>query len=886
MQITNEILLSFIHCSYKAYRKCKSESGEISDYEKTFNELKYSRKLLFSKTLSSTKTLIRTQSEGTNFTFNDGIILDPKFSNSNTEIILDGIEFIGKNNAIPILLTPFEKITQTDKLFISLQASLIQTEFNLKVENCKVIYGKNLQETKFKLSTFTKNIKKIIGELNKNLSASNEPSLILNRHCSVCEYNATCKEKAKDAGNMSLLDRATSKAIEKYKKKGIFTIQQLSYLYKPRRRKKRAKQLVAHNLELQALALRTDKIYAQQLPELSRQPIELFLDIEGNPDQELYYLIGVLTCKDNATISNSFWADKTSNEARIWQQFLSKVNEYPDAPIYHYGNYELKAIDILGKRYNTNVAHIQNRLINIVNSIYGKIYFPVYSNRLKELGNYVGATWTSINASGIQSIVWRHQWDDTQNEKYKQLLITYNLEDCFALKLLTAKLSLIQQSANTLSEVDFATNPKKNSTGASSLIHKQFDSILKFAHENYDGNKISFQNTAQQDISEEKKTDKITGNRTRKTPKANKIILVPRKRICPKCKVKLKRSTREMSEITITDFVFTKNTIRKVVIKYAGYKGYCNKCKTDYAPPQTKKIKHQDFGNNFKAWVVYQRLFLRLPYDIIKLNLKELFNEKISQSTVANIIINFSRNYRKINNLHLKLILESPFIHVDETQLNIKGCNHYAWIFTDGKYVFFQLTETREINITKDLLADFKGILVSDFYSGYDSLKCRHQKCLVHLIRNMNDDLWKFPFDYEYEIFVKEFRNLIIPIFTTIKKYGSKKRHLNKFRKSIDDFYNRMIKNESYTSEITIKYQTRLKKYWTNLFTFVEFDNIPWNNNMAERGLRHLAVQRKISTHFNNAADVYLLFLGIMQTCRFQKKSFLKFLLSGKKTFE
>jgi predicted RecB family nuclease len=245
--------------------------------------------------------------------------------------------------------------------------------------------------------------------------------LILNKHCSICEYSTFCKEKAKADGNMSLLDRATSKTIEKYKRKGIFTIQQLSYLYKLRRRKKRAKQLVLHNLELQALALRTDKIYAQQLPELSRQPIEFFLDIEHIPDQELYYLIGVLTCKNNATISNSFWADKTSDEADIWQQFLLIINEYPDTPIYHYGNNELKAIEILGKRYNTNVTHIQNRLINIVNSIYGKIYFPVYSNRLKELGNYVGATWSSINSSGIQSLVWRHQWNDTRDEIFKQI---------------------------------------------------------------------------------------------------------------------------------------------------------------------------------------------------------------------------------------------------------------------------------------------------------------------------------------------------------------------------------------------------------------------------------------------------------------------------------
>ena len=563
------------------------------------------------------------------------------------------------------------------------------------------------------------------------------------------------------------------------------------------------KQLVAHNLELQALALRTDKIYAQQLPELSRQPIELFLDIEGNPDQELYYLIGVLICKDDSTISNSFWADKTSDEALIWQQFFSIINEYPDAPIYHYGSYELKAIDILGKRYNTNVEHIQNRLINIVNSIYGKIYFPAYSNRLKELGNYVGATWTSTNASGIQSIVWRHQWDDTQNEKYKQLLITYNLEDCFALKLLTDKLSLIQQSANTLSEVEFASNPKKNSTGSSSLVHKQFDTILKFAHENYDGRKISIQNVEQQEIQEEKRQGAKIGHKgvTRTVPKAKRIILVPIKRICPVHKCKLIQN-QKTTERTLTDIVFTKHSVRKTVIKYIGHKSYCSLCNRYFISPQIEKIRSKNYGHNFKAWIVYQRLFLRLPYNIIQLNLKVLFNENISQGTLTNTLRDFSLFYNYTEKQHLKEVLNSPFIHIDETQINVQGVNHYVWIFTNGQHVVFRETETREIDIVQELLKGFKGILIADFYPGFDSLPCKHQKCWVHLIRDLNDDLWKNPYDIEYEKFIIELRNLIIPIFATIEKYGSKKRHFNKFMKKKDAFYNQVLMNESYHSNV------------------------------------------------------------------------------------
>ena len=71
------------------------------------------------------------------------------------------------------------------------------------------------------------------------------------------------------------------------------------------------------------------------------------------------------------------------------------------------------------------------------------------------------------------------------------------------------------------------------------------------------------------------------------------------------------------------------------------------------------------------------------------------------------------------------------------------------------------------------------------------------------------------------------------------------------------------------------------------MFTFLEYDGIPWNNNMGERALRHLTVQRKISGSFyESLAPAYLLLLGLAQTCRFQDKSLLKFLLSGEKDLD
>src|SRR6516162_5710377 len=94
-------------------------------------------------------------------------------------------------------------------------------------------------------------------------------------------------------------------------------------------------------------------------------------------------------------------------------------------------------------------------------------------------------------------------------------------------------------------------------------------------------------------------------------------------------------------------------------------------------------------------------------------------------------------------------------------------CATAVWVFTDGHYVIFKLRETREASFVHDFLAYYQGTLISDFYAGYDAVPCRQQKCWAHLIRDLNSDLVSAPFDTEFERFVVEVRNLIIPIMET-----------------------------------------------------------------------------------------------------------------------
>ncbi len=375
--------------------------------------------------------------------------------------------------------------------------------------------------------------------------------------------------------------------------------------------------------------------------------------------------------------------------------------------------------------------------------IYGKVYFPVKSNNLKELGKFLGAVWSHPESSGLQSLVWRYRWNEYRNNEYRQILLTYNEEDCKALCLLTKELLIISETADSKWNVDFADQPKKHATNIGNQIHKELEQLLKYAHADYDRDKIS---TKLNNNEISKETDKENKQRyIRIIPKANKIIRVPSKRKCISCSGVL-NSIEETKEHIITDLILTKNGCRKSIIKYIGKIAYFSKCKKGYLPKIIWKFQGRPFGHALIAWIIYQRVVNRLPYRIITQTMGDMFNIGISEATISSWMRYFAKFYAYTENLLIQNILKSPVIHADETKINIQGENHYVWVFTDGKHVILRKTETRESSIAHEFLSNYTGVLISDFYHGYDSVKCIQQKCWSHLIRDINDDLWKEPF--------------------------------------------------------------------------------------------------------------------------------------------
>ena len=91
----------------------------------------------------------------------------------------------------------------------------------------------------------------------------------------------------------------TTKERAKCEEKGVTTVTQLSYGYRPRRRRRiksttpRQRPWVKNDHHLKALAIKKVQTHVVGCPSLSFEGTPVFMDVEGMPDRDFYYLIGL-----------------------------------------------------------------------------------------------------------------------------------------------------------------------------------------------------------------------------------------------------------------------------------------------------------------------------------------------------------------------------------------------------------------------------------------------------------------------------------------------------------------------------------------------------------------------------------------------------------------
>ena len=73
-------------------------------------------------------------------------------------------------------------------------------------------------------------------------------------------------------------------------------------------------------------------------------------------------------------------------------------------------------------------------MFNVLGAIRTNVYFPAYSNGLKDIASFLGVNWTGKVTSGIDCIAARMRWEQSKDSVIKEEILDYNRQDCLALQ--------------------------------------------------------------------------------------------------------------------------------------------------------------------------------------------------------------------------------------------------------------------------------------------------------------------------------------------------------------------------------------------------------------------------------------------------------------------
>ena len=297
---------------------------------------------------------------------------------------------------------------------------------------------------------------------------------------------------------------------------------------------------------------------------------------------------------------------------------------------------------------------------------------------------------------------------------------------------------------------------------------------------------------------------------------------------------------------------------------------------TPYAAASSK------YGPNIRSYIAYLLLELRLSHQKVREHIATVFGVTMRNTKVNDIKQEMARKYELTYHAILKKIVTGPVVHADETKGVVYGGGHYVWIFANLNSVAYVYSASREASTLTEVLSGFKGVLVSDFYTAYDSLSCPQQKCLVHLMRDINENLLKHPFNEELTFVAQQFGTLLRRIVETIDRHGLKKFFLQKHKRLAQQFIDEIASLDCST-EVGSALKKRIDKNKDKLFTFLDYDGVPWNNNNAEHAVRAFTRLRNgMSTSTPKGTTDYCILLSLQQTLKYRGIEFLDFLRSGR----
>ena len=350
---------------------------------------------------------------------------------------------------------------------------------------------------------------------------------------------------------------------------------------------------------------------------------------------------------------------------------------------------------------------------------------------------------------------------------------------------------------------------------------------------------------------------------------------VPLGRDCPCCGEELEQ--REQHEHFVVDIP----RIKAIWTRFLTESGFCAKCKERKCsrdpemPSVAVGAAGVTFGHNLMTLAALLRTQSGVTFRKLQRLFKEWFMVESSQAGLQKALARVEAALRPTHKKIVEQVKSSSSVHVDETGWWLAAESHWAWVAATSTCTLYVIAKSRGHEVAETLIGkNYQGCLHSDFLNTYRPVQCKKAKCMSHLLAHI-DKLQRRRETVEPDTRSRFLQSLKQTLKDAIAVWHAKANMAEPiYQSQVAWIYGRLDKvlSRRPRDPDNRRLYKRILKYRTEIFRFFHDDQAVPTNNLAERELRPLVINRKLSggNRSRRGADRTALLYSVYATLRRQ----------------
>lgn len=346
------------------------------------------------------------------------------------------------------------------------------------------------------------------------------------------------------------------------------------------------------------------------------------------------------------------------------------------------------------------------------------------------------------------------------------------------------------------------------------------------------------------------------------------VVVEHRPAVCEACRLPLDtqapvvlRERRQVQDLP---------PVRLWITEHQALHVQCPACRTVSAGvfPREAPSRAQ-YGPRLRALAVYLVEQQLVPYARARAVFADLFGASLSRGTLAQWIQRAAQALAPVEAAVKQALAQAPVLHSDETGVRRAGTLAWAHVASTPRLTHYAVHAKRGSEATEaiGILPSYHGVSVHDGWKPYQTYTtCRHALCNIHHLRELT-----FLEEQYQQAWARDLKTLLLEMKTAAEqaRTAGLRRLSPAVRSTFVTRYEALLAaghaaNPPPTRRLRQRgrvkqtpAQNLIERLWlgqAHVLAFLDDLTIPFDNNQAERDLRMLKVQQKVSGAFRSVA--------------------------------